>query len=375
LDFAEIREPPIKVTLMSLPISKKTFVLGLCVAVMAIVALAQGGPECESLGGDCASDAGWDPMAKLDEIGTGKYDQPQAGGTNWPQKSRAVRWNKSVSGFENETVDAAEAEPIQSEPAVNSASDAKEPLARSSQFQERLVPIDAIAETDVLLDISENSSEHIPGSVYLPYPEFMRDGNLKSVEEVSAILGEAGISENDSVIIYGECLPCGGGPSAATYVYWMMKSLGHDNVRVLDGTVEDWKSAGNSASTESVILDGVSYTPQFTMEHIGTYDFVKSGQAQIVDARSMQDFGIGSIPGAINIPYESVLDGKRIKDEAALKRVFAVLSKERPVVVYTNTGIKASVEWFVLKLMGYDAKLYSWQDWLYHQNPDDNSSS
>jgi len=70
-----------------------------------------------------------------------------------------------------------------------------------------------------------------------------------------------------------------------------------------------------------------------------------------------------------------VLDGKRIKDEAALKRVFAVLSKERPVVVYTNTGIKASVEWFVLKLMGYDAKLYSWQDWLYHQNPDDNSSS
>ncbi|NPV61436.1 MAG: sulfurtransferase [Methanotrichaceae archaeon] len=353
------------------------FILGSGVVLIALIALAHGGPECESLGGDCATDGGWDPMAKLDEIGTGNYDKAASSiGTNWPQKSREVRWNQPVSAFENETANETEAATVQNvvTPSASKTEEQKEPLSRSSQFQEWLVPFDAITDQDLLLDISENASEHIPGSVYLPYPEFMLDGNLKSVEEVVLILGDAGVSENDSVLIYGECLPCGGGPSAATYVYWMMKSLGHENVRVLDGTVEDWKEAGNAATSESMVLPGTVYTPHITMQYIGSYEFIKEGNPQIIDARSMQDFGINSIPGAINIPYESVLDEKKLKDEATLRRIFAVISKDRPVVVYTNTGIKASVEWFVLELLGYDAKLYSWQDWLYNQQPEGNLS-
>ena len=93
-------------------------------------------------------------------------------------------------------------------------------------------------------------------------------------------------------------------------------------------------------------------------------DYVESGEATIVDARSFQEFNTSSIPGAINIPYESVLNNRTIKNETALKRVFADLNKDRPVVVFTDTGIKASVEWFTLKMLGYDAKLYSWQDWV-----------
>jgi thiosulfate/3-mercaptopyruvate sulfurtransferase len=33
-------------------------------------------------------------------------------------------------------------------------------------------------------------------------------------------------------------------------------------------------------------------------------------------------------------------------------------------VIYTDTGVKATMPWFVLTLLGYDARLYSWQDWL-----------
>ncbi len=87
----------------------------------------------------------------------------------------------------------------------------------------------------------------------------------------------------------------------------------------------------------------------------------------MVDARAMEDFEYESIPGSINIPYESVLEGDKITDEASLERTFAVLTRDRPVVVFTNTGVKASVVWFALKLMGFDAKLYSYQDWLANQ--------
>jgi thiosulfate/3-mercaptopyruvate sulfurtransferase len=239
-----------------------------------------------------------------------------------------------------------------------------------------LMPISTVSSSDVLLDISENSTKHIKGSIVIPYTSFIRGaGLLKSVPEISKILGDAGISSNDKLVIYGECMPCGGGPAPATYVYWMLKCLGHENVKVLDGGVEDWAAAGLSTTNKSMVRPVTNYTPKFTPEFIASYEYVKSGKAQIVDARPFQEFNASSIPGAINIPYDNVLENRTIRSEAALKDVFAGLNRNRPVVVFTDTGIKASVVWFALELMGYDAKLYSWQDWLNNQIPTGNVSA
>ena len=79
------------------------------------------------------------------------------------------------------------------------------------------------------------------------------------------------------------------------------------------------------------------------------------------------DFGMGSIPGAVNIPYENVVEKERIKPEEDLQKVFTGLEKDRPVVVYTNVGVEASLVWFALTLSGYDARLYSWRDWIENQ--------
>lgn len=237
-------------------------------------------------------------------------------------------------------------------------------LERSDEFKQMLVPITDVSSSDLLLDISENSTIHIAGSIVIPYTNFIVEGLLKSVSDIAQILGSAGVSREDSIVIYGECMPCGGGPAPATFVYWIMKCLGHENVRVLDGTVEEWAAAGLPTTNKSTIKPPVNYTPMFTSDLIATYDYVKSGKAMIVDARSFQEFNISSIPGAINIPYESVLNNRTIKNETALKRVFADLNKDKTVVVFTDTGIKASVEWFTLKMLGYDAKLYSWRDWV-----------
>ena len=110
------------------------------------------------------------------------------------------------------------------------------------------------------------------------------------------------------------------------------------------------------------------------VEFVGSYEYVKSGEAQLVDARTSHEFNISSIPKAINIPYGGVLDNHTIKNETALKNVFIGLSKDKPVVAFTNTGIKASVVWFALELMGYDAKLYAYQNWYDNQAYGGNSS-
>ena len=102
-------------------------IFGTLLAVIALSQSAYAGGECASLGGAC-DDSGWDPMAKLDEIGKPINSQEQTS-AKWPEKSRAMRWNMSASGSENEGKKASEspvkAEAVQTTPNVQNATPAK----------------------------------------------------------------------------------------------------------------------------------------------------------------------------------------------------------------------------------------------------------
>jgi thiosulfate/3-mercaptopyruvate sulfurtransferase len=354
---------------------------GVCIlALLALLMLANAAYGGEAYCNACKDD-GWNPMAKLDEIGN-----PNAGdtevmpGLSTAQKNRVGVWKKPLVGF-NESNATEESNSAQENVPENNASESQVakkteqrkpaeenvPIVRSTKAKRMLVPINEVSSAEVLLDISENATEHIKGSIAIPYTDFLSGTNVRSEAELVKILGDAGISREDPVIIYGECMPCGGGPAPATFVYWIMRSLGQENVRLLDGTVSDWAKAGKPAATETVVLSAKTYTSQINPGFAADYNYVKSGVSQIVDARTMQEFGMGSIPSAINIPYESVIINNKIRDEIMLERAFTFLSKNRPVVVYTNTGLKGSVVWFALTLQGYDARLYSYENYLYNQ--------
>ncbi len=358
---------------------------GSLLAALLLTECASAGAECASLGGACDDSSGWDPMAKLNEIGNATTTQ-QSAGANWPKKSREIRWGMNSSqdaedeiGEENESIlssdstqlaEAEDAKDVQNAAPLK-LKELQINMTRSLKAREMLLPLDEVADADILLDVSENSSLHVEGSICIPYMEFfLQPGILKPVDEIASILGKAGISREDSVVIYGECLPCGGGPSVATYVYWMMKSLGHENATVLDDTAEDWATAGGATSGSAAVLPEKEYKPLMNLNYTATFDLVKSGQVQIIDARTPPEFALGTIPGSVSMPYESVLADKKITGEDRLDMVFMVLNKNQPVVVFTNTGMKGSVVWFALEMMGYDARLYSYQDWMANQLPD-----
>ncbi len=253
-------------------------------------------------------------------------------------------------------------------PNANTSVQSNYSSARTGRFAEALVSSTAVFSDDIVLDISPSSTRFIEGAVNINYEGFMGEGSqLKPVSEMAKLLGDAGISRNDSLVITGECLPCGGGPSPAVFTYWLLKYLGHEKVRVLDGSIDDWAAAGLNTSNKSATRPKTNYTPLIKPELLATYEYVVQGGAQIVDARSAIEFGIGSIPGAVNIPYVNVVEKERIKPEEDLQKVFTGLEKDRPVVVYTNVGVEASLVWFALTLSGYDARLYSWRDWTENQ--------
>lgn len=229
-----------------------------------------------------------------------------------------------------------------------------------------LVKPSNIAGNAIILDGSDYPGSFIPGAVHISYREFVDINNtacLKNISDIARILGDAGISRTDPLVVYGECQPCGGGPSTATYVYWLLRYMGHEDIRMLNGGIDAWMEAGLPVENSSATRPKSTYSPAFREDLYANYDYVKSGKAQIVDARSAEEFEHGTIPRAINIPYDEVLDGKIIRAESELEGIFSNLTKNKPVVVFTTTGTKASVIWFSLDMLGYDAKMYTYRDW------------
>jgi thiosulfate/3-mercaptopyruvate sulfurtransferase len=238
---------------------------------------------------------------------------------------------------------------------------------RSKTASAMLVPVSEAGNAEILLDVDQDPTEYIPGSIHIPYTSFEEDSGLpKPVAELVQVLGDAGIDAGKEVVIYGKC-PCQAGESIATYVYWIMKYLGHEKIKVLDGSVDDWVAMKLPTEAQPNVLAKTAYVSHLRPELLASYDYVKSGLAQVVDARNAKEFEIESIPNAINIPYDGVMLDGEIRDEAALKALFKDLNKRQPIVVYTETGGTASMVWFALGLLGYDARLYSWADWAAHQ--------
>lgn len=206
---------------------------------------------------------------------------------------------------------------------------------------------------------------YIEGSIALPSKSLIQaDGSLKTIADLAGVLGKAGISEEDDLVIYGDCFSCGD----ATFLYWAMKYLGHQNVAVLRGSQQDWSAAGISLSGATSAIAEAVYIPDPRPELLADYESVASGNFAVVDVRAPDQFGAGHIDGAINIDYNRVIEGSWLKDDSALTEIFSDLEKDRTVAVYTKNGGQASIVWYALMLQGYDARLYTWNDWLGHQS-------
>ena len=72
----------------------------------------------------------------------------------------------------------------------------------------------------------------------------------------------------------------------------------------------------------------------------------------------------GRIPGAVNVPYPSLLTkDRKLLPEAELKAKLGAPAKE--LVTYCHIGQQATVAYFTARYLGLKPKLYdgSFQDW------------
>jgi len=235
---------------------------------------------------------------------------------------------------------------------------------------ESLKTIKSVSASDLVVDVSSGDSyanSHIKSAIHLPAKSFLNaDGTLKSDQELVKTLGDAGISQDDSVVLYGSSQSSG----EAELAFWVLRYLGHEDVMLLDGSLADWKAAGLPVDSRENKKDSVEYRPDPRPELLAQYDYVKSGQAQIVDARPFVEFGKGRIRASTALDPDNIIKGDKIKDADGLSVVFERLSKEKPIVVYSDDYSRSSLVWYALQLMGYQASIYSWEDWKAHEIKD-----
>jgi thiosulfate/3-mercaptopyruvate sulfurtransferase len=230
---------------------------------------------------------------------------------------------------------------------------------------------------------AEYADGHIPGAVFfdqdavtdqtsglphtVPTPELFADA-----------AGKLGISDTDTIVIYD-----GPGFFSAPRAWWLFRTMGAENVFVLDGGIDGWKKDGLALETDLPEPGPAVFYTRFNADAVTSFaamrEIVSSGSRQIADARGAGRFtGVeaepragmrsGHMPGARNMPSGIFSADGRFKDLATLRKAFedAGIDLSAPVVTSCGSGVTAAIITLALQSLDHtDNTLYdgSWAEW------------
>jgi len=265
--------------------------------------------------------------------------------------------------------------------------------ARLDEFQSddpayRLVEVNSPESPDSEFP-SRYSDGHIPGAIGFQWDDDLSDPverDVLSKESFEALCGAHGITEDSTVVLYGD----GWIPNwFAVFAYWEFKYYGHRDVRVLDGGKDYWVNYDYPLTEDVPEFPSVDYHARGPFEGIRAYrpavETAMESGLPMVDVRSPEEYtgelvappGLketaqrgGHIPGASNVPVkQNLADDGRFKSDDELRKLYEEhgIDGEESVVTYCRVGERSSIAWFVLhELLEYeDVTNYdgSWTEW------------
>lgn len=246
---------------------------------------------------------------------------------------------------------------------------------------------------------------HIPGAVLVRWsllttqrdvgPE-KSDGWLPEGKEFERLMQKSGVNQDAAIVITykGEKAV---ETAMATRLYFTLKYFGHKDVAILNGGTAAWMQSGRKVKFgRSKSRRGDFTTGPGLPAMVATFDGVKTssdaGNRQLLDARPPAAYlGVahrvaavdpqwyGHIAGARNVPMgllsNDVGPAAVLFDKDTLSKTHELLGvdSKAPTTLYCNTGVMASVGWFVMsELLGNsDVRLYdgSMQEWTLMEMP------
>jgi thiosulfate/3-mercaptopyruvate sulfurtransferase len=203
---------------------------------------------------------------------------------------------------------------------------------------------------------------------------------LPKIEDFAETVASLGISSASYVVIYDDK----NGSNAAARLWWMLKSLGHEKVQVLNGGFQEAEKMHfpTSSKTEIVAKAPLYKTKNWKLQ-IATIDEVEKVSQDknhiVIDVRDVEryngetepiDLVAGHIPGAINIHFTENLDAnglflnpKELKEKYS--KVFEKVKTEN-TIVHCGSGVTACHTLLAIAYAELEIpKLYvgSWSEW------------
>jgi thiosulfate/3-mercaptopyruvate sulfurtransferase len=225
----------------------------------------------------------------------------------------------------------------------------------------------AIVEVDE--DTSAYDTGHIANAIKIDWKKDLQDPVRRDFVDQAgfeALLSERGISNDDTVILYG-----GNNNWFAAYAYWYFRLYGHQNVKLLDGGRKKWELDSRELVKDVQDRPKTSYTAQAQDASIRALrDEVVAaiGKRNLVDVRSPDEFSGrllapahlpqeqaqrgGHIPTAKNVPWSKAAnDNGTFRSDDELRTLYADeagLDFAKDTIAYCRIGERSAHTWFVL---------------------------
>ncbi len=227
---------------------------------------------------------------------------------------------------------------------------------------------------------------HIPGAVFADLGELLSGPTtgmngrhpLPDPQAFADGLAALGAGNDTTVVAYD-----GEDAMFAARLWWLLRWIGHEDVRVLDGGLAAWTSSGGQLATEVPAHPrgnlGLRQRAMPTVTFTDVLGNLETRERTLLDARSpdryrgenetIDPLG-GHIPGALNRHFKDNLDADgRFKQPGRLREEFADLLGDIPaerVVHQCGSGVTACHNLLAMEIAGFKgAALYpgSWSEW------------
>lgn len=225
---------------------------------------------------------------------------------------------------------------------------------------------------------------HVPGAAYIDLQADLSDASsplrftLPPLDVLARSFGAKGIHDAAEVVLYGA-----GDFWWASRIWWMLRAVGFDRARVLEGGLRRWRAEGRalSVAVENYAAARLTCRPRpdvFVGKREVQAALGASGAVVINCLREEFHLGTaanhygrpGRIPGSVSVPAGALVtaDGS-FRPKAELEALFAArgVAPGRRAIAYCGGGIAATGDAFALAaLLGRsDVAVYdnSMQEW------------
>lgn len=253
-------------------------------------------------------------------------------------------------------------------------------------------PAVRIYDTSVLLLAAEQGytsqpgrerylQEHIPGAGFINLSDDWSDtrspynNTLPQIDALAAAIGRDGISNDNLVVLYSSSHLMW-----ATRAWWLLRYVGHTNVKVLNGNLAAWLDAGLPVESGAKAYAAATFSPSERADvFVSTVEMIAGMEDSVCTVNALSPalyegtgefyYGRrGHIPGSRSLYFSDLLENEFFLPAEQLHQILearGMLSAPR-TLIYCGGGIAATLEGFACTLVGqenvgvYDGSMSEW---------------